>query len=305
MAIETERVTALARDHVVQLYERDTELVESAGAYLIDALRAGEVAITITTPEHRAAFEARMREAGIDVDHAAAAGSYIALDAQKTLARFIVNHRPDAAAFDEVVGGLIEEAADSGRPVRAYGEMVAVLWEGGHVTAAVELEGLWNDLGRQLPFSLYCAYRVESVAGDTQSAALNEVCHLHSAVVGEDTRAFTATLDAPRAARLFVVGTLARWGEHELADDAAIIVTELATNALVHGRSAFTVSVSSRRDALRVGVRDTSTVAPARREAQPLATSGRGLEMVTTLASRWGAEVMPDGKLVWADLRRP
>jgi anti-sigma regulatory factor (Ser/Thr protein kinase) len=306
VAIETERIAALPRDHVVQFYERDDELVNSAGAYLIDALKAGEVVVTVTTTAHRAAFEAAMGEAGIDVGAALAAGDYIALDALDTLSHFLVDHRPDPAAFNAVVGGVIEDAAQGGRPVRAYGEMVALLWEEGHVTAAVELEALWNDLGRQLPFSLYCSYRVEAATGDGQSlAAFNEVCRLHSAVVGDDTRSFAATLDAPRAARLFVVSTLARWGEHALIDDAAIIITELATNAILHGHSGFTVSVSSRWDALRVAVRDTSTAAPARREAPPLATSGRGLELVTALATRWGAELVPDGKLVWADLRRP
>jgi hypothetical protein len=43
----------------------------------------------------------------------------------------------DTDAFDEVVGGLVREASASGRPVRAYGEMVAVLWAAGDVAAAI------------------------------------------------------------------------------------------------------------------------------------------------------------------------
>ena len=74
----------------------------------------------------------------------------------------------------------MRRAAATGRPVRAYGEMVALLWEHGDVLAAIELEELWNDLGRELDFSLLCAYRSASVQGDEHAQALEQVRLLHS-----------------------------------------------------------------------------------------------------------------------------
>ena len=91
--------------------------------------------------------------------------------------------RIDRNAFFAEIGGVIRDAGRTGRPVRAYGEMVALLWDAGDVLAAIDLETLWNELSGELPFSLYCAYHSESVAAQEHAEALHEVCRLHSAVV--------------------------------------------------------------------------------------------------------------------------
>jgi hypothetical protein len=62
--------------------------------------------------------------------------------------------------------------------------MVALLWDTGQTGAAVELEVLWNELGRQQPFSLLCAYPARSVTGEDQLDALTEVCAAHVAAAG-------------------------------------------------------------------------------------------------------------------------
>ena len=90
----------------------------------------------------------------------------------------------DAASFEAEVGQVIRAAGAAGHPVRVYGEMVALLWDAGQLNAALELEGLWNDLARDIPFGLYCGYPESPVSGADQRAALAEVCRLHGAVVG-------------------------------------------------------------------------------------------------------------------------
>jgi hypothetical protein len=115
--------------------------------------------------------------------HSRAGGSWLALDAAATLLRFTVGGKPDAAGFDREVGGPIRQAARTGRPIRAFGEMVALLWDADLVTAAVELEMMWNDLGRQHPFALFCGYPAASVNGEDVTGALAEVCRLHAAVI--------------------------------------------------------------------------------------------------------------------------
>ena len=77
----------------------------------------------------------------------------------------------------------MRDAAASGRRVRAYGEMVALLWDAGDVLGAIELETLWHELGRELSFSLFCSYPASSVSGPEHAQALHQVCHLHSAVL--------------------------------------------------------------------------------------------------------------------------
>ena len=107
----------------------------------------------------------------------------------------------DPASFEAEVGQVIRAAGAGGRPVRLYGEMVALLWEAGQLNAALELEGLWNDLARDIPFGLYCGYPEAPAAGADQRAALAEVCRLHAAVVGTPASAGQARPARPGPGR--------------------------------------------------------------------------------------------------------
>lgn len=106
-----------------------------------------------------------------------------------------------------------------------------------------------------------------------------------------------------RAARQVV---RARLGEEapsvELGELAELLTSELATNAVVHAGTAFTVTVKVRRGALRVTVRDGSATLPRLKEAGPYEVAGRGLALVATLSSRWGMAPVPGGKAVWFEL---
>lgn len=289
-------------DHIVQFYERDEQIVDAVCAYLADALRNDETALVVATGAHREAFEAWLTADGIDVAAARRLGNLVTLDAADTLARFLVDGQPDAAAFDAVIGGLVRDLRREGRSLRVYGEMVARLWDEGNVPAAIALEALWNDLGRDVDFSLFCAYRSSP---DDDLTGLDHVCGLHSAVAGDASRRFDHEAQAARAARRFVTETLGRWRRHDaVLDDAALVVTELVTNALVHAHSATTVAVSSRVGTVRIEVTDASPVAPMPREhPHATAASGRGMALVAAMAARWGTEPTPDGKVVWAELR--
>jgi hypothetical protein len=298
-------------DHVVQFYEREQDLVVAVGSYLAAAAQAGEVAIVIATPAHRAAFDAELAVGGVDAAAARAAGRYLEFDAAETLALFSGSGSVDREAYFAVVGTVVREAVATGRRVRAYGEMVALLWDAGDVLAAIELEALWNELGRQVPFSLYCAYPHASVSAAGQAHALENVCHLHSSVVGstdprtprQARRAATnlsAEPAAPGAARRFVVATLRDWGySTALAQDAAAVVTELATNAVVHVGSAFEVTLRAEEALVRIGVRDSG---PSGAVVGLHPRVGHGLALVAAIAGNWGVDPDGDGKVVWAEM---
>ena len=241
----------------------------------------------------------------------------------------------DPAAFDRVVGGLIMQAGTGGRPVRAYGEMVALLWDDGFVNDAIQLEEMWAELGRTHSFSLFCGYPVGSVTRDGHLGAFAAVCRLHQEVVGlspagasgsdrpadghSAVRTYPFSRDAPAAARHFTVGTLRDWGAGDIADDAALAVTELAANAIVHAYSSFTILLSVRGDLVRISVRDARPLpdapgAPGAPRALSAADASsaalapaplHGLGAVDALASRWGVESLGNaGKTVWVELRR-
>ena len=308
MAVEVEaRIELEAGDHVVQFYERDQDLVTAVSGHLAAALAAGDVAIVVATPEHQRAFDGALTAAGIDVVAARRAGLLIVADAGATLDQLMGASGPDPAAFDSVVGSLVRAAAESGRTVRAYGEMVALLWDAGLITAAIELEELWNDLSERVPFSLYCAYPAQLVGADEHAGALVDVCHAHTAIVGASspstvvTQWFACSRLAPSDARHFVASTLRSWSRDDMVDDAALTITELATNAVIHARSDFMVTITRDVGLVRIAVIDASTATPRPGSPAPAAASGRGLILVAGLATRWGHEPFDAGKQVWAE----
>jgi hypothetical protein len=288
--------------HVVQFYGRDEDLAERVTGYLLGALDSGGVAIVIATPEHRREFETGLGQAGVDLAAARDDGSYLALDAGQTLSELMAADKLDGAAFDRVIGTVIAAAGAAGRPVRAFGEMVALLWDDGLVNDAVQLETMWEELGGRHPFSLFCGYRADPVTCDMDAFA--EVCRLHEEIVGcrsGTARPFAFSREAPAAARHFAVATLNAWGAGDLAGDVALVVTELAANAIVHARSAFTVILSVHDDLLRISVRDASPLDGAGLHPAPR----HGLAVVDTLACRWGVESLGNaGKTVWVELLR-
>jgi signal transduction histidine kinase len=107
------------------------------------------------------------------------------LDARETLARFMVDGLPDAALFDEVVGGLVARARTHGchAPLRAYGEMVDMLWRDGNPRAAIRLEELWNDLGKRHSFALLCGYLMDNFVAEAHGEGFQRVCDTHTHVL--------------------------------------------------------------------------------------------------------------------------
>jgi hypothetical protein len=167
-------------DHFVQLYDELGPLARAVADYVNTALGRGEAAVIIATPEHREAFLAR-----ID----AADGRLAILDAEETLAKLMSKGMPRWNAFHEIVGGLIAELGLKYPAVRAYGEMVDVLWQRGQRDAAIQLEEYWNELGRLQTFSLFCAYRMDPLDPASYGGPLESVCKVHSHLIPGPDRA--------------------------------------------------------------------------------------------------------------------
>jgi len=172
-------------EHVVLFYQDEQELAVRVSEHLFPAVTDGDgVAIVIATPDHRRSFAEGLAGAGVDVAAARARGSYLELDANETIRGFMAGDRPDPAGFWQVVSPLLRQAAQAGRPVLVFGEMVSLLWDAGLVNAAIEVEEMWNELGRQYPFSLLCAYPARPVTCSHYLDALTEVCRAHTEVTG-------------------------------------------------------------------------------------------------------------------------
>ena len=311
MAVDTD-LRLSDGEHVVQFYAAEDDLVAAVTAYLRGALSNDESAIVIATPEHVEAFEGALVSAGVDVEAARSDGQLCLVDAAETLAAFMVDGLPDPVAFDRVVGGLVRAAGARGSRLRAYGEMVALLWEGGLVNAAIELERLWNAVGERTRFALFSAYPEQMLSDVELDADFSTVCHLHSQVIAgapalddsEVSRRFTRGSHSPRLARQFVAETLASWDLSGLADDATLVVSELAANALTHAGSDFTVGLARTNGRMRLRVGDSSAALPVPRDAHPTDLGGRGLLLIREITTDFGHEAVEGGKVIWADLAR-
>lgn len=104
------------------------------------------------------------------------------------------------------------------------------------------------------------------------------------------------------AARGFLTDTLTKWSVTELEWAAAQVVSELATNAVIHAGTTFTLVLALQDDALRIEVRDGSRRQPRQRHYGLSATTGRGLALVGALTQDWGVFPGQGGKTVWCVL---
>ncbi len=181
---------------------------------------------------------------------------------------------------------------------------------------AIELEALWNDLANTYAFSLYCAYPMASLEAADDIVSAQQVCTSHSDLIapsppaswpsngGPQTALFAPSATSPSHARFFVGQVLSRWGCDALAPDAVLVTSELATNAVLHARSVFRVSLELSPAALRIEVHDTDRTLPQPRDAAPRDASGRGVALVNQLSARAGTQVHVAGKISWAELSR-
>ena len=78
----------------------------------------------------------------------------------------MVDGSPERERFNEVMGGVLPSVSDGRSRVRAFGEMVALLWAEGNLQRAIRLEELWNDLQKAHSFSLFCAYPMHGFGGE-------------------------------------------------------------------------------------------------------------------------------------------
>jgi anti-sigma regulatory factor (Ser/Thr protein kinase) len=117
-------------------------------------------------------------------------------------------------------------------------------------------------------------------------------------------RAFAPDPGEVFSARHFVASVLDSWGFE--MEDLSLLVSELATNAVLHARSDFEVTIIRLPRCVRVEVFDQNTRLPSFAAAPTDAYSGRGLMLLRGLSANWGVESHSDiGKTIWFELALP
>ena len=174
-------------DHAVQFYGSDESLFSTVGAFLAEGLISGQPALLIATESHRAGILSELERKLIDVRRARSAGNLVVLDANELVELFVVGDMPDAAVFESYMGSALDKLlAGRNATIRAYGEIVDVLWKQGRVEAAIALEILWNKLVGQRKFALLCGYSMGHFYKRTEQ--MQHVCDHHATVLPADTK---------------------------------------------------------------------------------------------------------------------
>lgn len=170
-------------DHLVQIYDNANTFLNTLGRFAASGFVAGDAVIIIATAEHLAALEMRLQLTGLDINTLKMINQYIPVNAKDALAKFMVNDAPDEKLFKDFVSSLIIRARKKSGRIRAFGEMVAILWEQGNKNATIELEQMWNRFCQLEAFCLFCAYPKKGFSEDA-GESLQHICTTHSKVIG-------------------------------------------------------------------------------------------------------------------------
>jgi hypothetical protein len=138
--------------------EDDNAFLDLLEGYITGGFKAGDCVVVLVTELHRAKLYERLNHHRVRLNEMLVNRQFIAVDAEDTLDKFMVNGHPDEKLFMDAINKLIVKAHQSGRPVRAFGEMVAHLWAQGCTDATMELEGLWSKFCEKESLTLLRAY---------------------------------------------------------------------------------------------------------------------------------------------------
>lgn len=298
-------------------YDTVGEGVLGAAGFAAEGIALGERVIVVTAAA-RPALDGALVDLGLDPVSARESGRLVVLDATETLAGLLADGAVDAERFRSLITPLLAAARADGVRLRIFGEMVALLWQAGNVPGALELEGLWNELAQEKAFPLLCAYP-SSALGTAHVGDVSDICAQHSEVLpprryaearwrsdapGLDRRAetFVPVPEAVSAVRRFVSGVLEDWDEDALVPDATLVISEMATNAVMHAGSAFRAYVERSGEVIRIAIEDAGSGMPESLALNGEDLNGRGVAIVEALSLRWGWDALASGKIVWAEL---
>jgi hypothetical protein len=169
-------------DHVVQIYENDDIFLDALAGFVGGGINAGDCCIVVATPQHIALLEDRLRQHGVRVDTLIDDKRYMPFDAEQVLSQFMINGWPDERHFTKIASQMLEKARANNRKIRAFGEMVAILWSQGHYAATIQLEHLWNRLCKNEKFCIFCAYPKTGFTKDFTNS-VKHICNAHSKMI--------------------------------------------------------------------------------------------------------------------------
>lgn len=171
-----------SKDHIFQAYEEDSVMVSSMADFIIGGVRNGESSVIFLTPEHLNAVDEKLKERGFSPRKLIRDKLYFPVNAEETLAKFLVDDWPDTPLLFLTISEILVPVKETGRSMRAGGEMVALLRERELIEATIQLEKLWNEIYKKDPFCIFCVYPNRIFDGDIYASELS-ICCLHTKII--------------------------------------------------------------------------------------------------------------------------
>jgi DNA-binding NarL/FixJ family response regulator len=183
-------LTSLSRipraGHIAQFHSDDPFFLNEVSQFILATIRSGELLVVVATEQTRTGIAQRLEEFGMDLAAMTAQEQYVVMDAAESLSHFMRDGRTDASRLSDVVADLDRLRLSSPRGPQSrltvFGEMAGLLCRDGRFAAAVEVERIWNNLTRSLPFLTVCSYPIECFMDETSRKMVPIVCAEHLAI---------------------------------------------------------------------------------------------------------------------------
>jgi DNA-binding NarL/FixJ family response regulator len=172
--------------HAVQFHAGESHFLDEVSRLVHSTLRSGEQVVLVSNEATRMGVAGRLQALQMNLAVLAERKQYVATDSALALSRVMHEGRPDAERLAEMIHGLdlLRQAGPHGSRGRLTicGDMSATLCRNGDFEAALELERIWDDLTRELPFLTVCSYPSDCLENAEALNLLSSVCAAHGAV---------------------------------------------------------------------------------------------------------------------------
>jgi DNA-binding NarL/FixJ family response regulator len=171
--------------HAIQLHANDGRFLDEVTQFVGATLRSGEQIVMLASETTRLGVAQRLQARQMNLAVLAEQGQYVAQDSELALSQVMQDGRPERRRLAEIVNGLDELrlAFPKGpRRLTIFGDMSGILCRKGMFEAALELERIWNELTRPLPFLTVCSYSIDCFDHSAVRSHLPNICAEHSAV---------------------------------------------------------------------------------------------------------------------------
>ena len=189
--------TIASSRHAVQFHANESHFLDDVSRLVRATLLSGEQVVLVCSEATRIGVAQRLQGRQMNLAALAERGQYVAMDSALAVSRVMHEGRPDKERVAEMIHDLdLLRQAVPNRPrgrLTIIGDMAASLCRNGDFEAALELERIWDDLTRALPFFTVCCYPIDCFENSEALNLLSNVCAAHSAVTSGTSRGARAT----------------------------------------------------------------------------------------------------------------